>query len=97
MYVPEIETNSISIQGATENGCVPIFENDSCKITYNGCTRLEGRINNNLYQCRVCTHTINVVNACQNENCLHKWHRRLEQRNINHIKELVNLDLATGI
>ena len=61
---------------------------------------LEGRVNNNLYKCRiskVITHTVNIVNACQNENFLYKWHRRLGHRNINHIKDLVNKDLVTGI
>lgn len=100
LYVPEIVTNLISRKRATENGFKAIFGKQSCKITHEGVTYLEGYVNNNLYGCKIkqnVSHNVNIINECENKNCLYKWHRKLGHINVNHIKELVNNDMALGI
>lgn len=50
-------------------------------------------INKNLYKYKITTHT---VNACDNENCINMWLRRLWHRKFTHIKQLVHKNLAIG-
>lgn len=64
-----------------------------CKITHEGVTYLEGYVNNYLYENKIkhdSIQNVNMINHCEKKNCLHKRHVRLDHRNVNGIKELVD-------
>ena len=95
LFVPDIETNLMSVRKATENGCEVIFQDNNCKLMYNGITYLNGIVNNDLYEVKqIDKHSddkANLVHECKNKNCIDLWHKRLGHRNYNSLKELKQL------
>lgn len=49
LFVPDIESNVLSVRKATQSGGKRIFEVDKCNLMYNEITFRERKINNNLY------------------------------------------------
>lgn len=76
LYVPELESNLISVNKITSKGCTVIFENNKCLVKKDEYIVLEGISNNSLYRVDVFhdSETVNVAFQCKNENCIELWH-----------------------
>ena len=101
LYVPDIETNLISVRKACISGCTVIFEKNNCKFMYEGETYLKGILKNNLYEVATVdsdlANTTQISSNCKNKNCIAIWHKRLGHRNYDAIKQLISQQLANGI
>lgn len=97
LFVPELETNLLSVRKLTKLGFKVNFEGDNCLIREDSTIIATGSIDkDNLYRLNV-KEKANKV-KCNNEvNCIHKWHRRFGHRDPDAVKKLTNHDMVYGM
>lgn len=79
LYVPELETNLISVKKITEKGLSVLFNENKCVIAKEDKIILECNAINNLYQIQPIKPNENpsvyIAFQCRNKNCIQVWHR----------------------
>lgn len=102
LYVPDLDSNLLSVQSCTEKGYVVTFKNDICSIKKGNTTVADTKIDDGLYRMKI--NPVNekafnseILPVCKNVNCILKWHQRLGHRNLESIKKIQRNDLALGI
>jgi Reverse transcriptase (RNA-dependent DNA polymerase)/gag-polypeptide of LTR copia-type/Integrase core domain/GAG-pre-integrase domain len=96
MFVPNLESNLLSVKQLTRQGNIVTFEGDSCTIARSKTVLAEGKLEHGLYKL-VCSEAANIAKQERHENCIHLWHRRLGHRDPEAIKKLCHNQLADGI
>ena len=96
LYVPDLESNLLSVKKLTNQGNVVTFQGDSCVITKGDCLLAKAKIIDELYQLN-CSEMVKIAKEDKHSNCIHTWHRRLGHRNSDTIKKIVENNYASGI
>lgn len=96
MYVPDLDSNLLSVSKLTQKGFEVSFNEKSCKITKNNSIIAVADLSYNLYKLRTSESAL-LTSQQHNVQCQHAWHRKLGHRDINAIKDLEVKQLASGI
>ena len=98
LFIPELESNLLSVRKIINKGLKVEFKKDRCEIKDGEKILAIGLANDNsLYKLQ--TVNIKEENAlfCKENNSLDLWHRRCGHRNIKDIKDIEKFKLARGI
>lgn len=96
LYVPDLDSNLLSVKKLTEDGNVVKFEEDRCVISKNNILQATGKIRGDLYELNS-KEIVNVIRQDKHQDCIHVWHRRMGHRNFDAVKKLAQDKLADGI
>jgi hypothetical protein len=96
LFVPNLESNLLSVKQLAKQGNTVTFEGENCIISKLNIEVARGSIRNDLYKLD-CSERANVAKHEQHENCIHMWHRRLGHRDPEAIRKLCQKQLADGI
>lgn len=95
-YVPDLESNLISVGRLVAKGAEVIFSNRrGCVIQRDGAVAAVAKKVGGLYQ--LATKQRGMVASHHNKDCIHHWHRKLGHRDPDAIHRAVRDDLATGV
>ena len=97
MYVPQFETNLISVKKLAAKGVKLVFDADGCRILKDDKVIGDTTTSGGLYKLRTVHEALRVSETKHNPDCVHTWHRILGHREPDAIRELANKGLATGI
>lgn len=96
-YVPELESNLISVSRLVSKGAEVIFSASSgCIIKSRGMIAAVARKSCGLYYLKIAKEQGMHVTE-HPKDCVHVWHRRLGHRDPEAIQRVVREDLATGV
>ena len=95
-FVPEFNSNLLSVQKMTEKGLDLSFEKNFCVAKKDCKVVFKAFIENGLYTLYSTFEQIFSVNNL-NKGCIHYWHRVLGHCNIDYIRKSVEGKLVTGI
>ena len=95
LYVPQFQSNLISVRKLTAKGVKLIFDEDECHIQKDNKVIADTIMSNGMYRL-LTTHAALKVSD-HTSNCLHTWHRILEHQEPGAIRDLENNDLASSL
>ena len=97
LYVPELDTNLLSVRKLTSLGFKVNFSGTDCTICEETTIIATGSTDHsNLYRLNTKEKLYKVM--CNNmSNCIHKWHRRFGHRNVDAVKKLINHNMVEGM
>lgn len=96
LFVPNLESNLLSVKQLTKQGNVVTFQGENCIISKSNVEVARGSVRNDLFK-QDCSEKANVAKHEHHKNCIHLWHRRLGHRDPEAIRKLCQKQLADGI
>jgi hypothetical protein len=97
LFVPELETNLISVNKIVNNDFSVIFNDSGCKINFKNTNVAVAIKYGNLFKLKMAEEKLNLVNVGHPFNCQHFWHRRFGHRDPTVIGNILKNGLASGL
>lgn len=86
LYVPNLETNLMSVKKITEKGFSVNFSKYGCHLNGGGASHKIGQYSNGVYE--LLQPKFHRAAAVRTTLCVHEWHRRLAHRHLGDVKKL---------
>lgn len=84
LFVPDIDSNLLSLKSLTKNNSSVVFDGKFCRIVSKNGNFVIGTHHEGLYKVKVAEKCLKV--AHNDDDCIHIWHKRFAHRNLRDVK-----------
>lgn len=97
LYVPELDSNLISVSALSEAGFEINFKRNVCEIYKSDAKIMTIKCLNGLYKVQPKSYAQFVSNGNVQRECIHVWHRRFGHRNYVDLKRMIDGNHISGV
>lgn len=94
LFVPELESNLVSVGKLNSKGVEVLFKDSSCGLFYKRQSVATARKIGDVYELSVVKERSHFVRSAHNVNCQHIWHKRFGHRDLQVITDIIKGELA---